>query len=293
MVASHEPAMAPMMSSAFYLFALCCALLGKVAAQCNTWTDCASEADLWNPPLPRTCTCTGYVRFGIGSTWLTLSQPISATIICTIASSGGYSGFTYDPIPNVSKKCQCSTPCATSCAAGTYSASGSTACTNCVAGAYSTGTGLTTCASCSAGSFSTASGASAPAACVACVAGTYSTASGASISAACVSCAAGTYSTGTGLTTCAQCGAGTYSTAVGATAAAACSICGAGSFLTGAGMEFCSLDSNQPVALDARGDSMGGSAMYNWGRGPDGSRPYSAPSIQPLSHRSQTGHNPV
>ena len=157
------------------------------------------------------------------------------------------------------------------CALGTIS--GATACTLCSAGLYQSGTGMT-----SAGS------------CVSCGVGTFQPSAGAS---ACVYCVAGTFSTGTGMTTCSQCSAGTYSTALGATAAAACSNCGAGSFQTAAGMAFCSQGSNQPVALDARGDSMGGSAMYNWGRGPDGSRPYSAPSIQPLSHRSQTGHNPV
>ena len=156
-------------------------------AQDLCWSDCAGDPG--NPyGYSDICTCNGYLRFGCPATgcqwgsgqpytgpevWLTTSQPVSGSFHIFF--------FTYDPIPFVYKKCQCSTPCATTCAPGTYTASGSTACKTCVAGAYSTGTGLTTCAQCSAGTYSTASGATAAAACSNCGAGSFQTGTGPSV----------------------------------------------------------------------------------------------------------------
>ena len=110
-----------MIAPAFYVFALCWALIGKAVAQCGPWTDCGAEAG--SPyGLPSTCTCTGYVRWGCPSTgciwgdgspytgqedWMQLSQPVSESIACGIASFPGYPlwGWT------VRMKCQCSAAC--------------------------------------------------------------------------------------------------------------------------------------------------------------------------------------
>jgi hypothetical protein len=123
------------------------------------------------------------------------------------------------------------------CAAGEYSLAGATKCTTCTEGHYSAAQGAGECTKCDAGRFNAHQGATDVTGCKACVAGTYQNEAGQD---KCYNCGEGTYAA-EAAQMCTKCAKGRSSAATNAEDDSACTKCNAGSYADKTGQATCTL----------------------------------------------------